>query len=117
MTGDQIRIKTYLGNDLYYPVNVKRFGIRGSADVSGAAQIQIEWENEDHEHQPLITVADTLPGADWANGDVALPILSSNFTAAMGTYTFSLTIQIDGQVITTDIGTVEVRERPGYPSA
>ena len=117
MTNDQLRIVTYLGNELYYPINVKRFGVKGPADVSGASQIQIEWEDEDGTHQPLITVGSGLPGADWANGIVMLPILATNFTAALGTYTFSLTIQIDSQIITTDTGIVEVRERPGHPPA
>lgn len=112
-----LRITTYTGNTLYFPVRVREHGVKGYADLSAAAQIQVEWENSAGVHQSLIVVSAALPGADWANGLVMLPISPSNFTAVEGTYTFSLTVLIGGQEITTESGVVEVLERPGHPPA
>lgn len=112
----EARIVTFQGNELLYPVKVKTYGTQVGADLSTASQIQIDWENEEGESQPIITVADTLAGADWTVGDVVLPIGASNFTAEIGTYTFALTILIGGQVVTVLKGTVDVQERPGFPA-
>jgi hypothetical protein len=117
MTSRALHIVTYQGNFLYFPVEVRKYGSKLAQDLGAASAITIEWENDAGVAQSLINVLSTLPGADWPHGIVVLPITPSNFTAAIGFYTFSLTIQIGGQTITYDDGTVEVRERPGYPSA
>lgn len=112
-----LHIETYEGNLLYYPVLIRRYGAKTAENLAAASAILIEWENDAGVEQQVINVLSNLPGADWANGLVMLPILPTNFTAAVGRYTFSLTIQIGGQTITYKDGVVEVRERPGWPPA
>lgn len=117
MTTRPLHIVVYQGNFVYFPVTIRRYGSKLPENLSAATAILLEWETDDGVEQPLINVVDTLPGADWANGLVMLPILPSNFTAVVGRYTFSLTIFIAGQEITYTDGAVEVRERPGWPAA
>lgn len=105
------------GNDLLYPITLRRLNQKAPVDLSTAAAILLEWEDDQGVEQVAVNVSSTLPGADWANGLVMLPINPSNFTAVVGRYTFSLTVQIAGQTITHVTGVIEVRERPGFPSA
>lgn len=107
-------IETYEGNTVYFPVRVRRFGSKTPENLESATAILLEWENDQGVEQTTINVLDSVPGADWENGLVMLPITPGDFTAAIGRYTFSLTIQSGGQTITYVDGVVEVRERPGY---
>lgn len=110
-----LRIVTYQGNSFYYLVTLKTYGSRTPRNVSAASSILLEWETAARVHQTPIVCLSNAPGADWANGVVALPI-GPPMTSAIGTITFALTVQIGGQTITYDDGAVEVRERPGYPA-
>lgn len=112
-----LRIVLYQGNLIYFPLLVKRFGSKTPEDLSIASAILLEWEDENGAEQVTVNVLSTLPGADWANGIVVLAFSPADFTATIGEYTFSLTVVIGGQTITYCTGTVEVHERPGFPSA
>lgn len=117
MTSNALHIITYQGNLLYFPVTIRRYGSKTPENLGAASAILLEWEDDDGDEKAAINVLSTLPGADWPNGLVILPISPADFTAEVGRYTFSLTIQIGGQEITYGDGVVEVRERPGWPSA
>lgn len=111
----ETRIVTYVGNFKRWTFEIKEFRQKGLADVSGASGFQVTWEDASGAHQPIVTLSDSTPGADWANGLVVLELTPSNFTAAQGTYSFALTMLRSGETITIETGFVEVKERPGHP--
>lgn len=110
-----LRIVAHQGNSFFFLVTLKNYGSRAPKNVSTASSISLEWENAARVHQPPVICLSNSPGADWANGIVALPV-GPPITDALGAATFSLTVVLGGQTTTYATGAIEVRERPGYPT-
>lgn len=109
-----IRFETFEGNQLALPFELRRSGIKGTWNVSGATQIKLEVTDLDGTDMAPILADSGHPDADWSNGIVVVVIDGTNVTGAIGTYPFSLTVTIGGQIITAGIGKIEVLDRPGY---
>lgn len=104
---------TYEGNRRALPFELRQSGQKGPWDVSGATQIRLEWENPDGTNGTPIIADSGHPQADWANGVVIVVIDNTNITAAIGTYDYTLTVDIGGEIISNQPGTIEVLNRPG----
>lgn len=104
---------TYEGNRRALPFELRQAGQKGPWDVSGATQIRLEWEQPDGTNGVAIVADSGHTAADWANGIVIAVIESTNITAAIGTYDYTLTVDIGGEVISVAVGTIEVLNRPG----
>ena len=104
---------TYEGNRRSLAFDLRRAGRRGPWDVSGATQIRLEWTAIDGTNGTPIVAVSSHPDANWAEGRVVVVIDSTNITASIGTYPYTLTVDIAGEVISIDPGTIEVLDRPG----
>lgn len=114
---DVRRIVTYQGNLQYIPITIRDYNTRTPRNLSSVTSITLEWEDELGVEQVAINVLSSFPGADWPNGIVALPLRPGEITDELQTVTASLTVLDGGQTITYGVLTIEVKERPGYPSA
>lgn len=108
------RFVTYEGNRRALTFQLRQREIKGGWDVSGATQIRLEVQRPDNTILTPIIVDDAHPDADWSTGLVVAVIDVTNVTAAIGSYSFSLTVDIAGEIITAAQGTIEVRDRAGY---
>jgi len=108
---------TYEGNQIALPFELRREGIRGVWDVSGATQIALEVTRPDGTNMTPILAQEAHPDASWTTGIVVVVIDGANVTAAIGSYPYSLTVTISGQIITAGVGRIEVRDRPGFAPA
>ena len=116
-TGKGRKFVTYEGNTRVLPFSLRRFSNNLPWDVSTATAIQLEVTNtRDQVNLTPIMASSGAPGADWANGEIRVTISPANVTASINTYEWGLTVTIGGEVITVDDGTIEVRDRPGYPA-
>jgi len=106
--------QTYEGNLVALPFELRREGIKGPWNVSGASQIALEVTRPDGTNMSPILAQSGHPDANWALGIVVVAISGSNVTAAIGTYPYSLTVTIAGQIITAGTGSIEVQDRPGF---
>jgi hypothetical protein len=106
--------RTYEGNMVALPFELRREGVRGAWDVSTASQIALEVTTPAGVNMAPIPAQSAHPDANWAAGIVVVVISGSNVTAAIGTYPYSLTVSIAGQVITAGTGLIEVLDRPGF---
>lgn len=111
------RILTYQGNLQYVPVTIRDYNAKTNRNLGSVTSITLEWEDEMGVEQVSINVLSTFPGADWPGGIVSIPLRPGEVTAAIQTVTASLTILEAGQEITFGTFEIEVRERPGFPSA
>lgn len=109
------RFQTYEGNQLALPFELRREGIMGTWDVSTASQIALEVTRPDGTNMAPILAQSAHPDASWSTGIVVVVISGSDVTAAIGTYPYSLTVSIAGQIITAGTGLIEVLDRPGFP--
>ncbi len=109
-----VRFETYEGNQIALSFEMRRTGIKGTWDVSGASQIKLEVTGLDGVDMAPIAADSGHPDADWAAGIVVVVIDGTNVTAEIGVYPFSLTVTIGGQIITAGVGRIEVLDRPGY---
>lgn len=106
---------TYEGNQLALPFELRREGIAGPWNVGSATQITLEVTRPNGTNMTPIVAQSSHPDANWALGVVVVVISGSDVTAAIGTYPYSLTVSIAGQIITAGTGLIEVRDRPGFP--
>lgn len=111
------RFQTYEGNTIALPFELHREGVKGVWDVSGATQIALEVTSPSDADMTPILADENHADADWAAGLVVVVITGSNVTALLGTYRYSLTVTISGQVITVATGLIEVLDRPGFTPA
>lgn len=111
------RFETYEGNAVALPFELRREGVRGAWDVSGATNIRLEVSRQDGTDMSPINAQSSHPDANWASGIVVVVIDGTNVTASIGTYRYSLTVTISGQVITATTGVLEVLDRPGFTPA
>lgn len=109
---ERIKIRIKEGNEVRHTFNLKNFRVNGPADVSGAAEIRIEWEDPDCVDQPPIVLSISEPGADWANG-VVVWFVRPPVTTGIGDKPFGLTVLINSETITYEAGDVIVSDRPG----
>ena len=106
--------RTYEGNTVALTFELRREGIKGPWDVSGASGIALEVTRPDGTNMSPIAVQELHPDADWTNGIVVVVIEGANVTGSIGTYPYSLTVTIAGQIITAGTGLIEVLDRPGF---
>lgn len=111
-----IKIVIHEGNVRILTFNVKRFGSFDPFDLSAATQIQLEITGPDAttNFAPILASSGAA-GADWPNGIVVVTV-GKAVTDTIGTYEFSLSAFINGEEITLECGTIEIRDRPGYPA-
>lgn len=114
---DSNRIVTFEGNRVALPFELRREGVRGPWDVSGATQIRLETTSPDGTNMAPIIAQSSHPDANWALGVVVVVISGTDVTAALGDYPYALTVDIGGQIITTHVGLIEVKDRPGFVPA
>tara|TARA_R100001086_G_scaffold113502_3_gene57953 strand:- start:983 stop:1321 length:339 start_codon:yes stop_codon:yes gene_type:complete len=112
-----MNVTTYEGNTRQLAFQLRRVGVRGGWDVSSATEIRLEVSRPDGTSMTPIVASSGHAAASWPNGLVALEISASNVTATIGTYRYALTLDIGGETITAAVGSIEVRDRPGYPVA
>lgn len=104
---------TYEGNTVALPFELRREGIKGPWVVTGAT-IALEVTRPDGTNMTPIAAQSGHPDANWAIGIVVVVISGSDVTAAIGSYPYSLTVTIAGQIITAGTGLIEVQDRPGF---
>ena len=109
------RFETYEGNAVALSFGLRREGIKGGWNVAGATQIALEVTRPDGTSMAPILAQSGHPDANWTEGIVVVVITGSNVTATIGTYRYSLTVTISGQILTATTGTIEVQDRPGFP--
>ncbi|HUV38763.1 MAG TPA: hypothetical protein VMY39_04075 [Planctomycetota bacterium] len=109
------KIKTFEGNAVRHTFLLKQFGQNAPINVSTATSIDFEYENSNGVEQTPINVSIGEPGADWASG-VVVVLIAAPLTSAVGDYPFSLTVVINGETITYEVGEVNVLDRRGYPA-
>lgn len=110
---EKIRFETYEGNTRNLPFQLRRRGVKGVFDVSTANSIVLEATDPDGADITPIPLADGGL-ANWALGLVIAPITPADVTGAIGTWTFSVTVVIAGETITSATGEIEVQDRPGF---
>lgn len=106
----KIRIKE--GNEVRHTFNLKNYRRNGPLDVSGAAEIRIEWETPEGVDQAPIVLSAVEPGADWSNG-IVVWFVRPPVTTGIGDKPFGMTIIINGETETFEVGDVIVEDRPG----
>ena len=108
------RFETYEGNSVALPFELRREGVKGVWDVSGATQIALEVTSPAGTDLSPVLADSNHADANWAEGLVVVVISSANVTNVIGSYAYSLTVTISGQILTVATGVIEVKDRPGY---
>lgn len=115
MPNTNLQLETFHGNTQRVTFVLHEFGVLTAWQVNAASAIYFEYTFQDGvESSPVALQRDT-PGADWAAGAVVVEFAPTNVTATVGSYSFAVTVLIDGKVITAVTGQLEVKDRPGYP--
>ena len=109
-------ITLFEGNVVAIPFRLRRKTIQGFFDVSAATEIKLEADDPDGVAISPIIADNAHPKADFANGLVIIVVDANNITGQIGTWNYSLTATIDGNVITLGAGLMEVLDRPGFPN-
>lgn len=89
----------------------RRFQDKSPLNLSAATQIVLELRNPQGVNITPVIASPTTPGADWANGVVAI-LVDPLVTSIVGTWSATITVYLAGEVIPR-AGTIEVFDRPG----
>lgn len=116
MAGQAYEFEAFEGNTRFLTFNLRKYLQKGPWNVSAAGQIQLECTNPQGVNIDPILADPLTPGADWSKGIVLVEIGPGNVTGMIGTWDSCLTLFIGGEEVTADSGTIEVKDRPGFPA-
>lgn len=109
----RFRYETAVGAAIPLLLRLRQRGLGTGVDVSTATQIALEWERDEVNGTPIIASALTS-GANWAVGDVVVPISLANVTAVQGTVEVTLVVTWGSNVWPAALGIIDVVERFGF---
>lgn len=117
---DNARFETYVGNQRLLRFRFRRRGFVGFQDLSAAKEVRLEVTRHtitSDVNLPTI-IADLFhPDTDLDAGRIVVLIGPNDVTAEKGSYSFSLTVDIEDETITFTTGRIEVLPRPGFSLA